>query len=292
MTTSAPPALVSIHGGHSGEFCQHAGDRLEAVLQAYADQGFAWVGITEHMPPAGDRFRYPDEVAAGLDAAALRERFARYIVTGRRLQAAFADRLTVFIGMETETYSGAAAFVRELVAAFAPDYLVGSVHHVADLNFDFSPAAYALAARAVGGLDALYIRYFDLQLEMIEALKPAVVGHFDLVRIYDPDYRARIERPAIRARIRRNLACIRDLGLILDFNVRALAKGAHEPYIAAPILQAAHAMGIAIVPGDDSHGVDTVGRHIPRGIRLLQALGVNTDWPRPVLSVRKSPPLA
>ncbi len=242
MTTSAPPALVSIHGGHSGEFCQHAGDR--AILEAYAAQGFAWVGITEHMPPAGDRFRYPDEVAADLDARALRERFTRYIVTGRRLQAAFADRLTVFIGMETETYSGAAAFVRELVAAFAPDYLVG------------------------------------------------LVGHFDLVRIYDPDYRARIERPAIRSRIRRNLACIRDLGLILDFNVRALAKGAHEPYIAAPILQAAHAMGIAIVPGDDSHGVDTVGRHIPRGIRLLQALGVNTDWPRPVLSVRKSPPLA
>ena len=292
MTSTPPPALVSVHGGHSGEFCQHASDSLEAVLEAYAAQGFAWVGITEHMPPAGDRFRYPDEIAAGLDARALRERFARYIATGRRLQAAFAGRLTVFVGMETETYSGAVAYARELVAAFAPDYLVGSVHHVADCNFDFSPQAYARAARAVGGLDALYIRYFDLQLEMIQALQPAVVGHFDLVRIYGPDYRARLERPEIRARIRRNLACIRDLGLILDFNVRALVKGAPEPYIAAPILQAAHAMGIALVPGDDSHGVETVGRHIPGAIDLLQALGANTDWPRPVPGGRKPPQLA
>ncbi|MGD8542419.1 MAG: histidinol-phosphatase [Desulfobacteraceae bacterium] len=289
MRSTPPPALVSVHGGHSGEFCQHASDSLEAILEAYTAQGFAWVGITEHMPPAGDRFRYPDEIAAGLDARALRERFARYMATGRRLQAAFAGRLTVFVGMETETYSGAVAYARELAAAFAPDYLVGSVHHVADCNFDFSPESYARAARAVGGLDALYIRYFDLQLEMIQALQPAVVGHFDLVRIYDPDYRARLERPEIRARIRRNLACIRDLGLILDFNVRALVKGAAEPYIAAPILQAAHAMGIALVPGDDSHGVETVGRHIPRAIELLQALGVDTDWPRPVTDGRKSP---
>jgi len=292
MTTGAPPALVSVHGGHSGEFCQHASDSLEAILEAYAAQGFAWVGITEHMPPPEDRFRYPDEIAAGLDARALRERFARYIATGRRLQAAFAGRLTVFVGMETETYSGAVAYARELADAFAPDYLVGSVHHVADRNFDFSPEAYTRAARAVGGLDALYIRYFDLQLEMIQALKPAVVGHFDLVRVYDPDYRARLERPEIRTRIRRNLACIRDLGLILDFNVRALVKGATEPYIAAPILQAAHAMGIALVPGDDSHGVDTVGRHIPRAIDLLQALGASTDWPRPVSRGHKSPQLA
>ncbi|MCG6905292.1 MAG: histidinol-phosphatase [Desulfobacteraceae bacterium] len=292
MTTGTPPALVSVHGGHSGEFCQHASDSLEAILEAYAAQGFAWVGITEHMPPTEDRFRYPDEIAAGLDARALRERFARYIATGRRLQAAFAGRMTVFVGMETETYSGAVAYARELAAAFAPDYLVGSVHHVADHNFDFSPEAYTRAAHAVGGLDALYIRYFDLQLEMIQALKPAVVGHFDLVRVYDPDYRARLERPEIRTRIRRNLACIRDLGLILDFNVRALVKGATEPYIAAPILQAAHAMGIALVPGDDSHGVDTVGRHIPRAIDLLQALGASTDWPCPVSRGHKSPQLA
>ena len=282
MTASGLPALVSIHGGHSGEFCQHASDSLEAVLQAYADQGFAWVGITEHMPPASDRFRYPDEVEAGLDARALRERFARYMATGRRLQAAFADRLEIFVGMETETYSSAIEFVRELAAAFAPDYLVGSVHHVADLNFDFSPDAYALAARAVGGLNALYIRYFDLQLEMIEALRPAVVGHFDLVRIYDPDYRERLQHPEIQKRVRRNLACIRDMGLILDFNVRALVKGAPEPYIAAPILKTARDMGIAIVPGDDSHGVATVGRHVQEGIRRLQALGVSTDWRRPI----------
>ena len=46
----------------------------EELVQAYISRGFSWVGITEHMPPTKDRFRYPDEVDAGLDAAALYRR--------------------------------------------------------------------------------------------------------------------------------------------------------------------------------------------------------------------------
>ena len=45
--------LVSLHGGHSGEFCSHARDTLEEMVLAYIDQGFDRVGITEHMPQIG-----------------------------------------------------------------------------------------------------------------------------------------------------------------------------------------------------------------------------------------------
>ncbi len=31
---------VSIHGGHSGEFCSHAQDSLEEMVQEYIRQGF------------------------------------------------------------------------------------------------------------------------------------------------------------------------------------------------------------------------------------------------------------
>ena len=66
---------VSVHGGHSGQFCHHAKDSLEDVIKAYIDQGFAWVGITEHMAPLTDSFRYPDEAADQQSAAQLLEKF-------------------------------------------------------------------------------------------------------------------------------------------------------------------------------------------------------------------------
>ena len=53
------PKPVSVHGGHSGQFCGHAKDTLEEIVLAYIDQRYPWVGITEHMPPVSDAFVYP-----------------------------------------------------------------------------------------------------------------------------------------------------------------------------------------------------------------------------------------
>lgn len=283
MPPTPPGARVSVHGGHSGQFCGHATDTLEAVLAAYADRGFAWVGVSEHMPPASDRFRYPEEIAAGLDAAALMDRFARYMETARDLRRRHENRMPVLVGFETEAHAGAPELAAELIREFRPDFVVGSVHHVDDIGIDISPDEYRRAADRAGGLDALYRRYFDRQLEMLEIVRPPVVGHFDLVRIFDPDYRERIRRPGIWDRICRNLRRMRREGMILDFNVRALDKGATEPYVCRPILRQALEYGVAAVPGDDSHGVASVGRNLDRGIRILDETGFDTRWPMPRL---------
>lgn len=283
---------VSIHGGHSGQYCSHAEDRLDQMIEAYIAKGFRWVGITEHMPPASDRFLYPDERAAGLDAAAIYERFARYVSACRALQHRYKDRLTIFVGFETEFYSGARELIQHLIERFKPDYIVGSVHHVNDIGFDFSPENYGQAIESAGGIEALYCRYFDVQFEMIRDLKPPVVGHLDLIRIFDPDYRQRLEQPEIARRIYRNLSLIRDMGLILDFNVRPTYKGADEPYVSRAILFQARELGVAVVPGDDSHSVATVGLNIDRGIRMLQELGFDTRWRMPAGPVSDELPAA
>ena len=59
------PPPVSVHGGHSGQFCGHAKNTLEEIVLAYIDKGYPWVGITEHMPPVADAFVYlaSDEAA-------------------------------------------------------------------------------------------------------------------------------------------------------------------------------------------------------------------------------------
>jgi histidinol-phosphatase (PHP family) len=282
MTPSAPnPELVSIHGGHSGQFCNHAHDTLEALIHAYIEKGFTWVGITEHMPPAADRFLYPEEQQAGLNAHLMRERFGRYMAEGRRLQKEYAGRLEIFIGFETEAYGGAMALAQLLQEQYQPDYVLGGVHHVADIPFDYSRQAYAQAVTAAGGIEALYCRYFDLQHELIQTLQPKVVAHFDLIRIFDDDYARRWQVPAIARRIERNLELIAQLDLILDYNVAALRKGASEPYLAGPLLDRSRALGIAVVPSDDSHGAGMAGAYVPEGIAILKQKGFALNWRKP-----------
>ena len=271
---------VSVHGGHSGGYCCHAQDDLASVVAEYARQGFKWAGLTEHMAASAD-FLPAEERAAGLDAAAVAQRFAAYFAEAHRLQAQYADRLELFVAFETEAYSGYLDEVRAVVERFAPQYLVGSVHHVNDVPFDASKRDYGRAVAAAGGLTALYCDYFDLQLELIEALRPAVVGHFDLVRIHDADYLQTLARPAVWRRAERNLKRIAALDLIVDFNVRALAKGQPEPYVAAPLLRLAKSLGVRMAPGDDSHGVATVGLGLDQGMARLLEFGFSADWPRP-----------
>ncbi len=277
------PDRVSVHGGHSGEFCNHATGSLEEIVRAYIDQGFAWVGITEHMPPAGSEFLYPEERQAGLTTELLRRRFGAYMQEGRRLQKVYRHKLMVFVAMEIETYQGAHDLVARLLDEFRLDYLVGSVHHVNDIPFDYSQDEYDRAARNAGGLDALYCRYFDEQYRMLQRFSPAVVAHFDLIRLYDPDYKKRLEKKEIADRIGRNLDFIKSGDLILDYNLRSLLKGADEPYVSASILERALRRGIAVVPGDDSHGIDSIGVNIDNAAALLQERGFDTNWRKPQL---------
>ncbi|THB77851.1 MAG: histidinol-phosphatase HisJ family protein [Desulfobacteraceae bacterium] len=273
--------LVSYHGGHSGEFCLHAEDTLDDVIKAYILHGFTRIGITEHVPPPKDSFRYADEVDAGLDANALYQRFETYCSRVREYQAQYKDQLRIYLAFETESYTGYQAYTRDLVQTFSPDYILGSVHHVRDICFDYSPEDYQRAVDACGGIDNLYHDYFDLQYEMITSLTPSVVAHFDLVRIHDSNYPDRLCLPEIQKKIKRNLALIKELDLILDFNLRALTKGAKEPYISRPILDVVKEMEIKIVPGDDSHGIKDIGTFIHQGIKILTDLGFSTQWPTP-----------
>jgi histidinol-phosphatase (PHP family) len=279
--SEALPPFVSVHGGHSGEYCQHARDSLDDIVKAYHNQQFAWVGITEHIPPTSDSFLYPDERSAGLTASTMLERFAQYMAHCRSLQAAYSGELTIFVGMETEAYQGAVDYAIQLRDRFHPDYVVGSVHHVAGIPIDMNPSEYARAISSCGGIVDMYAAYFDLQYDMIHKLKPSVVGHFDLIRIFDPDYLSRLKTPDVWERICRNLKAVESLGLMLDLNVRALLKGAMEPYLCRPILEKVREMAIPVAPGDDSHGVDTVGRHVADGIRYLQSVGISTAWTMP-----------
>ncbi len=275
------PSLISLHGGHSGQFCNHAKDTLEEMIQAYIDRGFKTVGISEHMPPFSDAFLYPDEIEEGLTAEDLQNSFANYFEELERLKTKYRDKILIYKGFETETRTGYQDQVKTLIEKYKPDYIVGSVHHVNDGCFDYSQDVYNQIAEDLGSVDAMYLAYFDAQFEMIQRLRPFVVGHFDLIRIFDPKFETRLEKPNILKKVKRNLTLIKDLGLALDYNLRPLSRGEKAPYLAPVILNQAKALAIAVIPGDDAHSAAQAGKFVSRAVQTLEEMGFSTDWPVP-----------
>jgi len=264
----------SLHGGHSAAFCDHAKDPLDELVSAYAAAGFGLVALTEHMPPVSNRWRYPDEVALGRDAAWMAGRFAAYVAHARQLQQLWAGQMTLLVGMETEWYEGAGPWIALLRQVHRLEMVVGSVHHVAGLCFDASEADYARVVREVGGQRELYLAYFDAQLEMLEAVRPEVVGHFDLVRIFDPQGQESLTAPEVWSRVVRNLEAVRDLGAVLDANVAGWRKGGAEIFPCSLIVRAARDLGIPVAYGDDAHAVAHVGFGWPQLAAHLEGLGL------------------
>lgn len=105
---------------------------------------------------------------------------------------------------------------------------------------DYDHQMYAQAYKIAGGTDEqLFEDYFDAQYEMLKALKPPIVGHFDVIRLKakDPDG-ALSGWKGVWQKVLRNLDFIAGYGGVLELNSAALRKGMSEPYPKAEVCKA------------------------------------------------------
>lgn len=271
------PWKTSLHGGHSGEFCEHATGSLREVVDSALARGFSVYGVSEHAPRDEERFLYPSELGKGYTIERLQEEFDAYAKAARALADEYADRMTLLVGFEAEVVP--AASYRELMTGHRErhgfDYMVGSVHYVDEIQIDGERVDYDTAVEAAGGLEAFAVRYYDLVTEMIEALQPDVVGHLDLIRKNAPAD-ADLATPAIRKAADRALEAAREAGAVLDLNTAGWRKGLGTPYPAPWLVQRAREMDVAFCFGDDSHGPHQTGEGVEQAREYLLENGVKT----------------
>ncbi|KAI0014717.1 histidinol-phosphatase [Xylariomycetidae sp. FL0641] len=252
--------------------------------------------------------------------AALAPRHEAFLREAKRLQAAYADRIHLLVGFEGEWLRPAyGALVRQLAADARVDYFIGSLHHVDGIPIDYDGAWYAKARMSAasssssatalanitnstittttttpangtagkeGEMDEeqqerhMYAAYYDQQHAMLTALRPRVVGHFDLVRLLsrDPARDVRALWPDVWARMCRNLRAVAAYGGLLECNSSALRKGLAEPYPGRAVAEEWLRLGGRFTLSDDSHGIAQVGTNYARALDFLASLGVGSVW--------------
>lgn len=266
---------MSLHGGHSMDYCDHAFSPLREMLDAAIDIGYSVFGVTEHCPRVGEEFLYPTELELGWTTDTLYEKFDRYAQDMRIIQQEYAGRLRVLRGFETEAVPDDRYI--ELMLGFRAkydfEYVVGSVHHMDGIMIDFDEATFMRAADRFGGVEGLAVAYYERVGEMVSALRPEVVGHLDLIRKCAPDEQS-VMTPAIKKAAFHTLEIIQKAGAILDINTAAYRRGLGRPYVAPWILEAALQLGIPMCFGDDSHCADDVGKGLDDARAYLLQNGV------------------
>ena len=226
------------HHSHSGQFCEgHAENLLEEVIQLAIAKRIQVFALTEHMP-RHDEDAYPEEIEAGWSLEKQYQNEANYFKEAIRLREKYKAQINIPIGFECDWIRPASLdLIQESLRKYPFDFFVGSVHHVHTIPIDYSDELYHEARDVAGGADEqLFEDYFDAQLDMLKALKPPVVGHFDLIRLKSDNPNQSLQQmPRVWEKVLRNLEFVALYDGIVELNTASLRKGMTEPYPQADI---------------------------------------------------------
>lgn len=269
------PWKVSLHGGHSSAYCDHAASPLRDMIESAITKGYRVFGVTEHAPRLGNQFLYPAEIAMGWTVELVCEKFEQYAHDVKKLRDEYADRIRILCGFETEgvphdRYVEIMLGYRE---KYRFDYMVGSIHHINNTMIDYDQPTFQKVADVLGGVEKLAVRYYETMAEMVTALRPEVVGHFDLIRKCAPSEES-VSTPAVRLAAFRALELVKEHGGILDINTAGYRKHLGRPYVAPWLLDAARQLRIPVCFGDDSHCVEDVGAGLDEAREYLIKNGI------------------
>ncbi|KAK3996787.1 putative histidinol-phosphatase [Cladorrhinum sp. PSN332] len=279
---------------HSGQFCPgHAKDTLEQVIQHAISTGYKTIGLTEHMPRTSLSDLYPEELADPSPEETLASLFPRheaYLAEAVRLRDKYAEQIHILIGFEGEWIRSEdyGPLIQKLAEDARVDYFIGSLHHTRGIPIDFDGVLYQKALDACGGSeeDKLFEAYFDEQYDMLSRLKPKVVGHFDLIRLFSSQPSRVLKGTSpVWEKVVRNLRVVKEYGGWLELNTSAFRKGLEEGYPKKEIAEEWVGMGGRFTFSDDSHGIAQISTNYLRGLEYLEGFGVKEVW---TLERRKS----
>lgn len=265
--------MISLHS-HSGQYCCHAHGTLDQVIAKVIEQKYKVFGMSEHMPRSRPQDLYQDELDCNYTIQDLHDKFETYYHHAKHIQAT-TTTVELLVGMEIEwIHQNTFQEIMEMQKKYEFDYLIGSIHHVNQIPIDFSLELYEKVEQEVGGPTQLYSLYFDSQYDMLQKVKPLIIGHFDLIRMWK---NVTID-DIVWMKIKRNIEFITLYGGLVEINSRAWKKGLPGAYPLPDILTLMIQSGIKFTISDDSHGPNDIGMHYDKLKLYLETNGITTIY--------------
>ena len=270
-----------IHVGTGGDHVTHGIDDLDSIVEQAVAMGFPSLTFIIHTPRL-TRFRYASERATDVKFIRGDASYFAYTETIAGLRDRHGGRVEIRYGVELEwlgTGLGMQWSRAKLFQAHGADFVVSSVHFAPNgIPYDGSPEDTARLIAERGGVEQLWAGYFDEVIEMVDACwqYTSVVGHIDLPKLHAPLPSCLAEDNGADTETARRLSTLLEMiaehNLALDVNLSGLRKGVGI-YPHPKILQRAHALGISIAMGTDTHDPADLGRDYEAGVEAVKAAG-------------------
>ena len=185
----------------------------------------------------------------------------------RLVEEAKAEGLPVRLGLEMDWIPGRADDLRRLLAPYAWDCVLGSVHWLGAFLIDDEASLPEWERRDV---ESVWEEYGQFIEDLAGARLVDVLAHPDVVKVFG-------HRPADEAPLhRRIVAAAARNGLALEVNTNGLRKPVAELYPHPDLLRAACAAGVPIMLASDAHAPEHVGARFAQGVIAARAAGYHS----------------
>jgi len=231
--------------------CNHANGSLDEYIKNCIKEGIEIYGFSDHAPMEYDtKYRMSFEDM---------DRYEQWIDNIAKKYS----QIKILKGYEVDF----TPIVDERVLQRDVDYLIGSIHFLDNWGFD-NPEF--LSQWYERDIDDVYKEYFDLIVKLAESKMFDIVGHLDLIKVFNfkPNQDIKIlAKDAIEA--------IADNNLVVEINTAGFRKKVKECYPSIPILEMVKEKNIDITFGCDAHSPNQVGFKLKESYQLAKMIGFN-----------------
>jgi histidinol-phosphatase (PHP family) len=217
--------------------CNHAEGTIDDYIKRAIELGIDIYGFSEHAPMDFDLeyrllFNHMDEYVS--DVLSAKERYK--------------DKIKILLGYEVDYLKG---YMDSRVINADVDYLIGSVHFLNRWGFD-NPAF--IGEYKNRDIDDIWQEYFDSIEAMAKTGYFNIVGHLDLIKVFNY-----IPKKDIRLIAYNALKAIKKSKMAIELNSAGLRKPAKEIYPSKKLLQIAYELDIPITFSSDAHKIEDIG---------------------------------
>lgn len=233
------------------KLCNHAKGEMEDFVQEAIAQKIDIFGFSDHAPMNFDpKYRMSFSQMLQYEAEVL------------RLKSIYSSQIEILLGYEVDYLEG---FMSDEILGAKVDYLIGSVHFIKGWGFD-NP-------EFIGGykdknIDEIWQNYFDAIEEMAKIAKFDIVGHLDLIKVFNFLPTKEIKNLAKNA-----ISAIKKSNMCVELNPAGLRKPVREAYPSLELLEMCFESDIAITFGSDAHEISQIGFGYDEVLALAKKVG-------------------
>jgi len=241
--------IVDLHNHTT--LCNHAEGSISEYIEKAIDAKTKFFGFSDHAPMDFDpkyRMKFADMQTYEKDILEAKEKYK--------------DKIDILLAYEVDYLHG---HIDKRVLEADVDYLIGSIHFLEGWGFD-NPEF--IGKWEEQDIDQVWQKYFDTLEEMATTQLFDIVGHFDLIKVFQF-----MPKKDINLMAKNALLAIKKADMVLELNVAGYRKDVKESYPSHSLLKQAYALGIPITFGSDAHKPEQVNMFEDEIVALAKSVG-------------------